>query len=42
MKFDQQIIVKKWRLTLEEYEKMKNKVLHPYIKQFLENDIQLG
>jgi hypothetical protein len=41
MKFDQQIIVKRWRLTLEEYEKMKNKVLHPYIKQFLEKEFLL-
>ena len=30
IKFGQQIIVKRWRLTLGEYEKIKNKVLHPY------------
>jgi hypothetical protein len=27
MKFDQQIIIKRWKPILEEYEKIKNKVL---------------
>jgi len=35
-------IVKRWRFTSKESEKIKNKVLHPYIKQFFGNDIQFG
>ena len=41
-KFGQQMIVKRWRFTSKESEKIKNKVLHPYIKQFFGNDIQFG
>ena len=29
MKISQQVIVKRWKPILEEYEKIQNKVLHP-------------